>query len=98
MNLYPFVFEAILQTEISFAEYHAEITDAEKKNLSLPKIFAVLQGWNLEEINSVSWFDGFDVPMGNYNSAKLFEYFSFQLRTITSKNDSLLYIDDGSMI
>lgn len=31
MNLYPFVSEAILQTEISFAEYHAEITDAEKK-------------------------------------------------------------------
>ena len=44
MNLYTFVSEAILQTEISFAEYHAEITDAEKKNLSLPKIFAVLQG------------------------------------------------------
>ena len=31
MNLYPFVSEAILQTEISFAEYHAEITGAEKK-------------------------------------------------------------------
>ena len=93
----PSITESILDTAISFARHHTDISD---KNLTIIKhcckslLYNNKESWKKKNIES-----SFDVTMGSYDGTEIWElvgiYLLFPLANIIDKNNSGLYHNDG---
>ena len=99
-KFYPIIYETILRTAIRFAEDHVEITDEEKRMIfhcQKSLLFYKNEPWKRKDSDSC-----FEVIMGTYDSAELWEFIGIyllsQLCIIISKNICERYRDDGLMI
>ena len=99
-EFYPSITESILDTAISFAKQH---TDLSNENLRIIKqcrksfLYNNQEPWEKRNTDSC-----FDVTMGSYDGAEICElvgiYPLFLLANIIDKNNSGLYRDDGLIL
>ena len=99
-EFYPTITESILDTAISFARQHTNISN---ENLRIIKhcrkslLYKKQEPWKKKNTDSC-----FDVTMGSYDGAEICElvgiYLLFLLENIIDKNDSGLYRDDGLIL